>query len=290
MKLIVRADDMGYSESYNYGYYRAIKYGIVTSAEIMVDMPGAEQAAEMLREFPWLPVGIHLHLCGRPCSDPKTIPHLIGEDGWLNVKHTRSMALGIEFPYDELRHEFKAQFERYNKLLGRYPDVVCIPVKDETTNFARALKSVIDEFHTPYLFQGCYHKWVCKDGKWDVVAYPVKNMLSGREGKSNNGWDPIELQATEYVPEDTFLKYNQEAYQDDAVYSAVFHPGYLDSYTLSNSRLTVGRCRDVRACTSKEVMKKLRDNNVELITCYDLMYETNDYQNYLKNREAQQLG
>lgn len=290
MKLIVRADDMGYSEAFNYGYYKAIKEGIVTSAEIMVDMPGAEQAAEMLREFPWLPVGIHLHLCGRPCSSPEMIPHLIGEDGLLNVKYTRNMDGPDIFPYDELRHEFKAQFERYKKLLGRYPDVSGVPVKDENSNYARALMDTIKEYHTPYLLNNVYYKWVCTDGVWSTVSYPVKPMLSGREGGRNNGWGPIEQQAADYCPEDTFLKMNREAYKDDAVYYAVFHPGYLDSFIMKNSRLTVGRCKDVAACTSKEVMAKLRENNVELITCYDLMYETNNYQIFLKNRQERQIG
>ena len=89
MKLIVRGDDMGYCEAFNYGYVEAIRNGIVTSAELMIGMPGTEQAVEMLKEFPWIPVGWHVHVCGKPSADPKLIPRLLDENGDLCLRISR---------------------------------------------------------------------------------------------------------------------------------------------------------------------------------------------------------
>ena len=40
-KLLVRADDLGYSESVNYGIARAVKSGIVRSVGVMTNMEWA---------------------------------------------------------------------------------------------------------------------------------------------------------------------------------------------------------------------------------------------------------
>ena len=278
MNLIVRADDMGYSEAYNLGYLEAIRNGIVTCAELMVDMPGAEQAACMLQEFPWIPVGIHLHLCGRPCADPKLIPTLIGEDGFLNVKYTRNA--GKDFSLDELYIEGKAQIERFIKLMGRKPDVIS-NASDADTTYYEAFRILIEEYKINYLKAHVYYKWIETNDGFTVKAYPVKPLISGREGKE---WGTINDQFINYKPENIFLEYNEAAYDDDDYYYTVFHPGYLDGFIMNNSRLTVGRCKDVDACTSVVVKTKLREKNVKLITCNDLMFGTNDYQNFMNTR------
>ena len=41
-KILVRADDLGYSEAFNYGLARAVKSGIVRSVGVMPNMEWAE--------------------------------------------------------------------------------------------------------------------------------------------------------------------------------------------------------------------------------------------------------
>ncbi len=48
-KLVVRADDIGYSEGVTLGIISSYKNGIVTSAGIMVNMPFSRQAIEMVK-------------------------------------------------------------------------------------------------------------------------------------------------------------------------------------------------------------------------------------------------
>jgi len=59
--LIVNADDFGGDEGTNRGVIVAHERGIVTSASLMVNMPGAKSAARLAREYPNLSLGLHVN-------------------------------------------------------------------------------------------------------------------------------------------------------------------------------------------------------------------------------------
>jgi len=50
MKLIIRADDAGYTDVCNIGAFEPIDNGVVTSADVMLDCSGTEDALRRLRE------------------------------------------------------------------------------------------------------------------------------------------------------------------------------------------------------------------------------------------------
>lgn len=58
-RLIVNADDLGYTTEINRGILEAHERGIVTSASLMVDRPAAEHGAAIARRVPRLSVGLH---------------------------------------------------------------------------------------------------------------------------------------------------------------------------------------------------------------------------------------
>jgi chitin disaccharide deacetylase len=58
-RLIVNADDFGLTEAVNRGIIEAHARGVVASTSLMVDEPGAEQAAALARAHPSLSVGLH---------------------------------------------------------------------------------------------------------------------------------------------------------------------------------------------------------------------------------------
>jgi predicted glycoside hydrolase/deacetylase ChbG (UPF0249 family) len=62
-RLIVTADDFGYSSAVNEAVVAAYRGGILRYASLMVDRPGAAEAARLARENPGLGVGLHLELC-----------------------------------------------------------------------------------------------------------------------------------------------------------------------------------------------------------------------------------
>lgn len=63
-RLIVNADDFGAGRGINRGIVEAHRDGILTSASLMVDMPGSEEAARLAAGLPRLSVGLHAVLTG----------------------------------------------------------------------------------------------------------------------------------------------------------------------------------------------------------------------------------
>ena len=67
-RLVVNADDFGRSSSINDAVARAHREGILTTASLMVDEPGFEEAVAMGKENPRLGVGLHLSLSSCPIT------------------------------------------------------------------------------------------------------------------------------------------------------------------------------------------------------------------------------
>jgi predicted glycoside hydrolase/deacetylase ChbG (UPF0249 family) len=63
-RLIVNADDFGAGRGVNRGVMEAHRNGILTSASLMVDMPGSEEAALHAAALPRLSLGLHAVLTG----------------------------------------------------------------------------------------------------------------------------------------------------------------------------------------------------------------------------------
>lgn len=114
-RLIVNADDFGFTRGVNAGILRAFKSGIVTSATIMANGEAFEDAAEVARANPDLGVGCHLAIVGGwPVAPVSAIPSLVGRDGALPPTLTKlviKLAQG-SIKTDQVAREFRAQVER----------------------------------------------------------------------------------------------------------------------------------------------------------------------------------
>lgn len=120
-RLIVNADDLGRSAGIDRGIARAHREGIVTSATLMTNGPGAERGAAVAREHRSLGVGVHLVLTyARPLSDPASVPSLVEPDG--RFPRSPSRIVGKDrVRTDEVLREYRAQYERARELIGREP-------------------------------------------------------------------------------------------------------------------------------------------------------------------------
>ncbi len=97
-RLIVNADDFGAGRGINRGIVEGHSEGILTSASLMVDMPGSEEAARLAAAMPRLSVGLHAVLTG--------------EDG----------APTVDFDEREpCRAELRRQLRRFAQLTGGQP-------------------------------------------------------------------------------------------------------------------------------------------------------------------------
>jgi len=93
-RLIVNADDFGFSSGVNRGIVEAHEHGIVTSTSLMVEQPAAGDAAEYARAHPGLGVGLHLEL-----------PRPLVRRDVTTLVHARA----------------RRQLERFRALVGRDP-------------------------------------------------------------------------------------------------------------------------------------------------------------------------
>ena len=80
-RLIVNADDFGFTAGVNRGIVEAHSHGVVTSTTLMANGPAFSDAVRLAGTVPQLSVGCHIVLIdGQPMLDPKIIPSLVGRD------------------------------------------------------------------------------------------------------------------------------------------------------------------------------------------------------------------
>jgi hypothetical protein len=155
-RLLVRADDMGVTQSGNEACIRAYRDGIVRSTEVIV--PGAWflDAVRLLKENPGLDVGVHLTLTSewerckwRPLTQ---VPSLVDENGNFRPMNSQRKDsppdtgfLEANPKLEEVERELRAQIELAKRHLPRISHVsahmgtpVCTPqLRELTTRLAR---------------------------------------------------------------------------------------------------------------------------------------------------------
>ncbi|PLT28472.1 chitin disaccharide deacetylase [Peribacillus deserti] len=108
MRLIVNADDFGYTRGVTYGILESFRQGIVTSTTMICTTPWMDHAVEIAKAHPNLGVGVHLVLtCGKPLRTD--VPSLVREDGTF---HRQSDFIHY-VKEDEVEREWEAQIQRF---------------------------------------------------------------------------------------------------------------------------------------------------------------------------------
>ena len=140
-KMLVRADDLGYCEAFNYGLARAVKSGIVRCVGVMPNMEWAEHGVNLLKDTDAI-LTVHANICqGRPLTDPKLIPSLVDENGIFKDKELYRSAKEDFVVLEEVIMEVEAQYQRLKELWGKKPFMVeahAVP----SANFNKALAIV----------------------------------------------------------------------------------------------------------------------------------------------------
>src|SRR5205085_9236593 len=115
-RVIINADDFGRSPSINEAVLRAHRDGILTTASLMVNESGFDEAVALARENPRLGVGLHLTLLmGRSALSPGEIPGLVNDRGGFADD---PVTAGCRYFFqrglrEQLRREIHAQFARF---------------------------------------------------------------------------------------------------------------------------------------------------------------------------------
>ncbi|OUP09727.1 ChbG/HpnK family deacetylase [Collinsella sp. An2] len=252
-RLLLRADDLGYSDGVNCGIAAAVGAGLIRTVGVMTNMPTAESGLARLRGED-LCLGQHTNICtGRPLVDPALIPSIVTGDGAFKPSSAYRAAArdGEDFVIlDEVVLEIEAQLQRFVELVGRDPDYFEGHAVASPT-FFKGLE-VVAERHGLPLFP---------------FASPGRSVRFRSTA------------VTSFVPED-FAAYEADPFAAlrEAVSSApeagcqlmVFHPGYIDAYLMDHSSMTVPRIRETAMLRDPAVAAWLVSQDLELVTYNDL--------------------
>lgn len=216
-QLIVRADDLGYSEAVNLGMRKAAIDGFITCAGLMTNMPYAKQGAALLKDTK-VALGVHVNICvGPSITNCELIQSLVdcstGE--FYSSKEIKQRAVD-EIKFDEACLEVHAQIDRFVQLVDSNPAYVDAHGIASTT-FLNAVKAV------------CELRGLLYVDVFDSTWLAQNNItLGASQCRSTNGmYDPY-----------AYLLEDEAQIQDAATALIIFHPGYLDHYLLTHSSFT----------------------------------------------------
>lgn len=305
MKLIIRVDDVGYTNVHNMGTYKTIEQGIATAADVMLDTPGTVDALQQLKKYPWISVGWHSHFWGSPVLGHGKVSSLVAPNG-----HFRSdLTTAKDVSYQEALDELHAQLDRCVSILGYAPKYREFMYPDNTP-FGKAMTEVTEEYQiaTQYmknempfappsnikLPEGMempkpdsmpFHMGADVDPRWAERKIFYAN-LGGSASMSDSIAD-----AYTYDPLGDFLANAHRLMEDsgDKTYFSAWHPGYVDHYVMKegdqgfNAKAYI-LCRpiDVEALCDPRFQEWIVENKVELVNFNDAIFGTNEYQHHLK--------
>ena len=247
-KILVRADDLGYSEAFNYGLARAVKSGIVRSVGVMPNMEWAEHGVNLIKDTD-VTFTVHANSCqGKPICDPKLVPSLVDEKGFFKDKSLYREAKEDFVVLEEVVMEVEAQYNRLVEMTGRKPFMVeahAVP----SANFNKAI-GILNQ-------------------KYGLTGM---GFVPGRGPKIGNHVMKFSMDSgnADYNPFESFKKAAMLPEADDECAMMVLHPGYVDEYVLTTSYITTARALEVAFAINPEVPKWCQENGVKLMTYADL--------------------
>jgi predicted glycoside hydrolase/deacetylase ChbG (UPF0249 family) len=230
IKLIVNADDFGFSQGVNHGIIDSYLYGIVNSTTMMMTMAGTEHAIQLAKKYPKLRVGIHLVLtCGKPLV--AHVPSLIDNNG-----HFRSLSTFDPkvISLDELEREWTAQIERFINAGLK-------PTHLDSHHHVHTLK----ELHP-----------VVKNLSIKFGMPVRKNVFHSIDGVESFSDVSLFDFYGEGVKPDYFTKLN-ERFKDSMTIEVMCHPAYLDNNLLHGSSYAYQRLTELEILTSVNLPKNM---------------------------------
>jgi chitin disaccharide deacetylase len=241
-KLLVRADDLGYSEGINFGIAKSIRNGIVRSTGVMSNMPAAAHGLSLLEGLD-VCLGLHTNICaGRPITDPPKIPSITTPDGRFKPSAEYRSAENDFVVLDEVLLEIEAQYKSFVALTGTQPQYFEGHAV-ASANFFKGLEIVAERHNLKY------------------SPFSTSNTIFVGSTKVYV-W--MESMQKEYDPFKTLQKAVLHE-QDDGVDMMICHPGYLDAYILKNSSLTTPRPFEVEMLTAQDTQTWLTEQETELV-------------------------
>ena len=249
-KLIVNADDFGYTEATNYGIIDCHKQGILTSTTIMATMPGFEHAIELAKENPKLGIGVHLVAsCGKPLTQLPT--ELIDENGYFR----RGKTYFTDKSEDKEKIDLECMYSEWKTQIERVINAGIKPTHLDGHHHLHTHPELVE--YTRKLSE-----------EFDLPVRNCNGVDFGRGVEKFVGDIDAEISVDkpDYEKIENFLK-EASQYKTCEVMS---HPSYLSKFVNDNSSFNMIRIYHVAALISPEMRKLIEKYNFELVNYGDL--------------------
>lgn len=257
-KLVVNADDFGFTRDVNAGIVEAHRRGILTATTLMANGAAFDHAVQLAKENPALDVGCHLVLVGSP-GFPESVAKLIFSLGEIRI-------------YEELAAQVR-----------KIVDAGLRPTHLDTHKHTHLLPPVLDavarisqEFSIPWVRRPFDFPLEAGGVGWTRRA--VSRALNGLRGRFSRVLSRRGCRSTNHFA-GFAITGNYDARELAALIRALpegstefmCHPGLCTAeLRAASTRLKESRERELRALTSPEVRDALHEAAVELVSYREL--------------------
>jgi hopanoid biosynthesis associated protein HpnK len=288
-RLIINADDFGFTMGINRAIVEAHSRGVVTSSTLMANGPAFSEAVQLASAVPQLSVGCHVVLIdGQPLLDPKTVSSLL--DRASGAGHFRDgiggfalQALAGRFDPGEIEAEVTAQIRKLqsagitvshldtHKHTHLFPGVLRPLLRAGAACGVRAVRNPFGPRRP--LRSG---QLLARPGIW--TRYAEVRVLRGFAGRFR-----ADVKEEGFATPDGTLGVEVTGVLDETLFRAiattipegtwefVCHPGYNDAdLKAAKTRLRASRETELRALTLPNARNTFSQAGIALISYRDL--------------------
>jgi chitin disaccharide deacetylase len=288
-RLIINADDFGFTSGVNRAIVEAHSHGVVTSSTLMANGPAFAEAAQLARTMPRLSVGCHVVLTdGKPVLDAQQLASLTKKkpaqqfaDG---IKTFAARAIIGRLDADEIGAEAGAQIRKIqsagitvshfdtHKHTHLFPKVLRPLLRAAAECGVRALRNPFGPRRPLRSSQ-----LLARPNLW--TRYAEVRVLRGFANRFHEAVDregfatpdgTLGIEVTGTLDETLFRTIAQSI--PEGTWEFVCHPGYNDSdLQAANTRLRQSRETELRVLTLPVARELLSASGIELISYHDLL-------------------
>lgn len=287
--VIINADDFGLNKNINRGVIKVFREGLLTSASLIVNMPGFEDAVSLIRENPGLDIGIHINIIrGKPILPCAKLGSLTEGEYFLGgVSKILRMIYLKRQGLEEIEKECRAQIE---KLLQRGVTITHLDsekhihmVKPIFKTIARIaseykISNIRVANEMPYLYQNMFNlpliikKQFYKSLLLSIISMQNRAMIQQYNIKTADYFYSI------INADDNKITYAyQRAFYNlrDGITEILCHPGYhvdseLQEYSFCFGKFHINREKELNALLDPALKDLINKLNIRLISFRDV--------------------
>lgn len=287
-RLIINADDFGYTSGVNRAIVEAHTRGVVTSSTLMANSLAFDEAVQLAQSTPGLSVGCHIVLTdGDPILDPDRLPSLTTSSHFRDgMVQFAARAIAGQMSSDEIAAEATAQIR---KLQAAGISVSHIDTHKHTHLFPKVLRPLLQAAkecgvravrnpfgpHLPLRSS----RLLTRPGLWKrYIEVGVLQRFAGkfREAVDREGFvtpdGTLGIVVTGVLDESLFHAIASSI--PEGTWEFVCHPGYNDAdLTAARTRLRSSREKELRVLTLPAARELLAREGIQLISYRDLVRE-----------------